>query len=226
MPVQLVVFDISGTTVGNGREVGRAIREAFSAFGYDVPEPNISRLMGYEKKYMIGQLLDGYTPCTGIAKEKLVTGIYERFISEISRYYREAPLEMLPNVEKTFTTLRGAGIKIGIDTGFSKDIAATIAERLKWKANKLIDAMVASDEVPLGRPHPYMIARMREVLGVQNPALVAKVGDTEADIREGQNAGCSYVIGVTTGVYAQSQLEVFEPTHIVDDIADILPIIC
>lgn len=225
MPPKLVVFDISGTTVGNGREVSKAIGVAFSAFGYKIPEAAICRLMGYEKRHMIGQLLQEYSPHPNVEQQKRVADIYERFIAEITRYYQEEPIEMLPNVERTFRALRSAGIKVGIDTGFSKDIAETIAERLKWKADRLIDVMVASDEVALGRPHPYMIARMREVLRIQDPAAVAKVGDTEADIREGQHAGCSFVIGVTTGMYTHSQLEAFRPTHIVHDIADILPIL-
>jgi len=225
MPIELVVFDISGTTVGNGCEVGKAIAAAFSGFGYEIPEAGINRLMGYEKRYMIGQLLKNCRHCPD-TKAELVAGIYKRFIEEITRYYREASLEMLPNVERTFVALKNSGIKVGIDTGFSKDIAGIIAERLKWKMNRLIDVMVAADEVALGRPYPYMIERMRGMLAIHDPASVAKVGDTEADIREGQNAGCGFVIGITTGVYTKPQLEQFRPTHIVDDIADILPIVC
>lgn len=226
MPLQLVVFDISGTTVGNGREVSKALGSAFSAFGYEVSESLTTFLMGYEKRYMIEKLLDGCPQNPGVEKQKRVDEIYDRFIMEITRYYREEPIEMLPNVERTFRALHDADIKIGIDTGFSKDVATTIAERLRWKSDKLIDAMVASDEVALGRPYPYMIDRMREMLGIQEPAAVAKVGDTEADIREGQNAGCRFVIGITTGAYSRPQLAQFQPTHIVNDIADILPILC
>ena len=44
-------------------------------------------------------------------------------------------------------------------------------------------------------------------------------------VREGQNAGCRYVIGVTTGIFTRAELEEYHPTHIIDDIADIIRII-
>ena len=33
--------------------------------------------------------------------------------------------------------------------------------------------------------------------------LVAKIGDTAVDIEEGQNAGCRYIVAVTTGIYGR-----------------------
>jgi len=61
--------------------------------------------------------------------------------------------------------------------------------------------------------------------GITQPKQVAKVGDTEVDVREGQNAGCTYVIGVTTGTFTREQLEEYNPTHIIDDIAQVIDII-
>ena len=46
----------------------------------------------------------------------------------------------------------------------------------------MIDAVVTSDEVPHGRPHPDMIRQLMQRLGVQDPLRVAKVGDTRADL--------------------------------------------
>ena len=60
---------------------------------------------------------------------------------------------------------------------------------------------------------------------IDRPREVAKVGDTEVDVREGQNAGCKYVIGVTTGIFTRQELEQYNPTHIIDDIADVITII-
>ncbi|HEY0244604.1 MAG TPA: HAD hydrolase-like protein, partial [Mucilaginibacter sp.] len=49
--------------------------------------------------------------------------------------------------------------------------------------------------------------------------------DTEVDVREGQNAGCKYIIGVTTGSFTRQELEPYNPTHIIDDIAHVTDII-
>lgn len=60
---------------------------------------------------------------------------------------------------------------------------------------------------------------------ITDPLEAAKVGDTGADVREGQNAGCKYVIGVTTGAFTREQLELSNPTHIIDNIAQVIDII-
>ena len=70
-----------------------------------------------------------------------------------------------------------------------------------------------------------MIHQLMNLAGITDPQEVAKVGDTEVDIREGQNVGCKYVIAVTTGAFTRSELEPYHPTHIVDDIADVINII-
>ncbi len=70
-----------------------------------------------------------------------------------------------------------------------------------------------------------MIQKMMLDGGIERPAEVAKVGDTEVDVREGQNAGCKYVIGVTTGVFTREELEAYNPTHIIDDIAQVIDIV-
>jgi ABC-type sugar transport system ATPase subunit len=45
------------------------------------------------------------------------------------------------------------------------------------------------DDVPAGRPEPWMIFRVMEALRVYPPSSVVKVGDTLVDIEDGLNAG-------------------------------------
>lgn len=70
-----------------------------------------------------------------------------------------------------------------------------------------------------------MIQKMMREGKILTGEEVAKVGDTEVDVREGQNAGCKYVIGVTTGIFTREELETYNPTHIIDDIAQVIDII-
>src|SRR3546814_12438900 len=87
-------------------------------------------------------------------------------------------------------------------------------ERVGWIKMGWINFLVTSDEAPHGRPHPDMIFDMMRLAGIEDAGEVTKVGDTEVDIREGQNAGCRYVIGVTTGAFSRPELEKYQPTHI------------
>ena len=58
-------------------------------------------------------------------------------------------------------------------------------------------------------------------LGVADSNNVAKVGDTPADLQEGQNAGCGLIVGVTGGTHTRDELEPHPHTHLIETIADL-----
>ncbi|MCZ4222559.1 HAD-IA family hydrolase [Pedobacter rhodius] len=226
MSIKLVVFDMAGTTVRDENKVTETFKAALHKFGYLVPDAVINPLMGYEKSLAITKMLHQYEPDANKITQSLINDIHQEFIRLMIGYYQQTHLlESLPNAESTMKTLRNAGIKVGINTGFSKDIAETIVTRLKWREKGVFDYLIGSDEVKEGRPNPAMIYSMMKLAGISDASEVAKVGDTEVDVREGQNAGCKFVIAVTTGAFTHEALEPYHPTHIIDDIADILDII-
>ena len=226
MSIKLVVFDIAGTTVKDDQEVSKAFQAALKKYGYHIELNRIDPLMGYEKTLAIKQILLLIENDTDKITPELISDIHKEFVLQMIRFYQYEPgIEPLPHAEETLAALRAAGVQVGINTGFSRDIADTIVTRLQWREKGLIDYVVGSDEVELGRPHPYMIQKMMLEGGITDPLQVVKVGDTEVDVREGQNVGCKYVIAVTTGAFTREQLEPYNPTHIIDDIAQVIDII-
>jgi len=226
MAIKLVVFDIAGTTVKDDQEVSKAFQAALKKYNYHIELNRIDPLMGYEKTLAIKQILLLIENDTDKITPELISDIHKEFVQQMIRFYQFEPgIEPLPHAEETLAALRAAGVQVGINTGFSRDIADTIVTRLQWREKGLIDYVVGSDEVELGRPHPYMIQKMMLEGGITDPLQVVKVGDTEVDVREGQNVGCKYVIAVTTGAFTREQLEPYKPTHIIDDIAQVIDII-
>ncbi|WP_442591312.1 HAD hydrolase-like protein [Pedobacter sp. AW31-3R] len=226
MGIKLVVFDIAGTTVKDNFEVSKTFQAALDKHGYQMALDVINPLMGYEKKLAIRKLLalDGVEEAE--ITPALVDSIHAEFVRKMIEFYEtNEDVVPLPHVEETFLKLRGQGIAVAINTGFSRDIADVIMERLQWKQKGLVDHVIGSDEVELGRPHPFMIQRLMDYSGITDAQEVAKVGDTEVDVREGQNAGCKYVIGVTTGIFSREELNFHQPTHIIDDVSELLDII-
>jgi len=226
MAIKLVVFDIAGTTVKDDQDVTKAFQAALRKFNYEVPLELIDPLMGYEKTLAIRQILRLHEHNDAKITSELVIKVHQEFVQQmIDHYHESAGIVSLPNVEETFARLHNQGVKVGINTGFSRDIADTIVNRLQWNEKGLIDYVVGSDEVELGRPYPYMIQKMMLEAGIENAKEVVKIGDTEVDVREGQNAGCKFVIGVTTGTFTREELKKYNPTHIIDDIAAVIDII-
>jgi phosphoglycolate phosphatase-like HAD superfamily hydrolase len=97
-------------------------------------------------------------------------------------------------------------------------------QRLAWVSEK-VDYVISSSEVPAGRPAPYMIERLMQQAGVADARQVIKVGDTEVDIREGQNAGCRYSNRHYHRCFTRKELEAYSPDFIIDHLTELLPII-
>jgi phosphonatase-like hydrolase len=226
MSIELIVFDIAGTTVKDNGEITIAFKAAMLQFGYEIPSDAITPLMGYKKPLAIKMMLDDYEPEESIVTVDLINEIHSEFVKLMVDYYKgSTTVEALPYAEDIFVFLRQQGIKIGLDTGFSKEITDVIIDKLGWLKDNKIDCVVCSDEVPLGRPHPYMIKKIMEQTGITDSQKVIKVGDTEADINEGKNAHCKYTIAITTGAFTKEELEPFEPSHIINHLSELVPII-
>lgn len=227
MSVKLVVFDIAGTTVKDNNNVSEAFRSALAKHEIHIPLEKINPLMGYEKKLAISEILKAHSSLEPAEiTTTLIDLIYTQFVQLMISHYQQAEeVSALPGVEQTFLELQNRGIKVGINTGFPYVIAETIVEQLQWREKGLIDYLIGSDQVEFGRPYPLMIQHIMRVLNILDPNEVAKVGDTEVDIREGREAKCKYVIGVTTGTFTRKEMEKYKPTHIIDNISEILSIL-
>ncbi|MEX6690632.1 HAD hydrolase-like protein [Danxiaibacter flavus] len=225
-PVELVVFDIAGTTVKDNGEIVVAFHDAMKEYGYSIPIGTIGLLMGYKKPEAIRMMLDEYEPDTAKVTPEFVDAIHERFLELMIEYYSTTnDLSPLPHVEEVFKYLKDKSIKVGLDTGFSRDITDVIIDRLGWVRDGKIDYVESSDEVPAGRPQPYMIQRMMAEAGIEDSSKVIKLGDTEVDVNEGKNAGCLFSIAVTTGAFTKEQLELYEPSFIIDELKELINIL-
>lgn len=224
--IQLVVFDIAGTTVRDNGSVAQAFITAFKDYGFTMPVAEVKKVMGFRKMDAIVLLLEKFYP-EKKDDEELVDRIHTRFIDKMIEFYRnDETLAPLPHAEAVFRELKSRGIKVALNTGFTRSITDTILHRLRWDDRSvLIDQVICSDEVPHGRPHADMIKVLMGDLGIGSPAGVLKVGDTEVDVAEGRNAACGKVVSVTTGAYTREQLKPYEPDHIIDDLQELLPII-
>jgi phosphonoacetaldehyde hydrolase len=99
---------------------------------------------------------------------------------------------------KDKTAFRQRGLKIGSTTGYTRAIMDQLAP-LAARSGYLPDAIVCADEVPAGRPQPWMMFQNALQLKVYPMAAIVKMGDTVPDIEEGLNAGAWTIGLVKTG---------------------------
>lgn len=214
--IELAVFDMAGTTLHDGDAVADCFTAALAKLGVHAERSAVNDVMGLPKPEAIRRLLSAAGQPFDAGD---VDAAHADFVARMKRHYAESPeVRELAGASETFAKLRLGGIKVALNTGFSRDIVDVILRRLNWMEK--IDASIASDESPRGRPHRDMIHLLMARLRVTDPRCVCKVGDTPVDLEEGANAGCGLIIGVTTGAFTRSQLEPFPHTHIVDSLSE------
>ncbi len=218
--IELVVFDMAGTTVHDEDSVNRCVRDALAAAGLVVTPAEVNRVMGLPKPEAIAILIERSGRRADL--DDRIEAIHRDFVARSIAFYESDPsVREIPDATRVFEVLQRAGVRVALNTGFNRAIASVILDRLGWSASPLIDGTICSDEVPRGRPHPDMILELMRRMQVGDPRRVAKVGDTPADLEEGRNAGCGLIVGVTQGTHHRRDLEVYPHTHLIDTISDI-----
>ncbi|MFM8273020.1 MAG: phosphonoacetaldehyde hydrolase [Gemmata sp.] len=194
--IKLVVFDWAGTTIDFGcRAPAGAFVAAFAAAGVSVTLAEARGPMGLHKKDHIRAMLRA----TDLGARWRAAAGRDWSEGDVEDLYRRVtPLQvaaaakysaLIPGVPEVAAQLRAQGIKVAATTGYFRaaaDAVLAAATRQGYEP----DFAICADDVPAGRPAPWMIFRCMERLGVYPPAAVLKVGDTVIDIEDGRNAGC------------------------------------
>lgn len=192
--IECVIFDWAGTVVDYGCFAPvAAFIESFNAIDVPVSAEETRAYMGLTKIEEIRALFNiehvRYEFREKFGRdynEEDVQGRYKDF-QQILYNTLEQYATPIPGVIETVEKLRAQGIKIGSTTGYTQkmmDIVIPAAEKLGYK----VDNCVTSDNLPGGRPNPYMIYQNMIDLAIPSVDHVVKCGDTIADIKEGVNA--------------------------------------
>jgi len=212
---------MAGTTVDEGNLVYKTMHQALREAGHDLPLAEVLREAAGKKKWTAIQDLLALEGADSVDEDE-VERIFMRFNALLHEAYQTLPLRPQPGAEEVFRKLREKGIRIVLNTGYSRETVNLILERLGWVEHPHIDDVISVDDVKHGRPAPDMIHLAMEKVGLTDPKQVGKVGDAMIDVEEGRNAGCSLLVGVTTGAHTKEQLASVNPTHILDRISDLL----
>ncbi|MCL9794209.1 HAD family hydrolase, partial [Frankia sp. AgKG'84/4] len=163
----LVALDMAGTTIEEHGAVYAALRDAVEAAGVPVPTAALERWMGADKRAAVTALLAAPGRPEPSAAE--VQTVYRDFRVRLAGAYRDRPPTALPGVEAAFARLRAADVRVALTTGFDREVVDGLLAALGWEAG-VVDAVVCADDVPTGRPAPYLIFRAMERTGVTDVA--------------------------------------------------------
>jgi phosphonoacetaldehyde hydrolase len=199
--IRLVIFDWAGTTVDHGSLAPlMPFVRAFAARGVEITPDEARAPMGVSKKDHVRALLH-LPPVAQRWRQRHGRDATEVDVDELYRRFMPLQLEVIdefcavvPELLECVSVLRRRGIAVGATTGYFREAAERVY-RCAAAQGYRPDHCVCAEEVPAGRPAPWMIFRIMESLGVFPPAAVVKVGDTTPDIGEGRSAG-AWSVGV------------------------------
>ncbi len=182
--LQAVVLDWAGTVVDFGSFAPTQIFvEAFAEFGVAVSLEEAWGPMGMGKWDHIRtlcnqpQIAERYRAVFDrLPTDADVTALYERFMPlQIEKIALHSAL--IPGALEAIAALREQGLKIGSCSGYPAVVMAKVVELAR--ANGYVaDHVVATDEVPNGRPYPAQALANVIALGVSDVAACVKVDDT------------------------------------------------
>ncbi|MFW0739197.1 MULTISPECIES: phosphonatase-like hydrolase [unclassified Flavobacterium] len=220
--IEMVVFDMAGTTINEQNIVYKTLHKSINHFGIDVSlELVLSLGAGKEKHQAIKDILK-HLNITDLNKSAL---IFDYFKETLDKEYLSAQVSPIEGVEKVLKNLKNDGIKVVLNTGYSSHVANTLLEKLNWKEGNQYDALITADDVVLGRPFPDMIHKAMQLFAIEDASKVLKAGDSAIDIEEGKNAKCGVTIGVLSGAQTRQQLEEAQPDYILDSLASLYGVI-
>ena len=215
--IKLAMFDMAGTTVddvvdGHPLVIGATLR-ALARQGLSLTPKQVSAQRGREKRAMLRSLIQ-----EAGGDERLLDAVYDAFLETLSAGL--AGVREMPGARETFAFLRERGVRVGVGSGFPADVVARIVDILGWRDQGLVDYFSSAEEVGAGRPSPAMIQDAMAMLGVDDPRLVVKVGDTAMDVQEGKNAGV-WTVAVLSGTQGRERLAEGEPDAILPGVGDL-----
>ena len=199
--VRLVVLDWAGTTIDFGcLAPAGAFVQAFAARGIEVTIAEARAPMGLHKKQHIATMLTApalahrWHAATGKAWTQADVDELYRLVTPLQVQAARLYSALVPGVLDTVDWLRERAIRVASTTGYFREAAEVVYSAAAQQGFRP-DFTICADEVPGGRPAPWMIFRAMEALDVYPPHLVVKVGDTPVDIADGLNAG-AWSVGV------------------------------
>jgi phosphonatase-like hydrolase len=220
LSISLVVFDIAGTLMEDTGVLARSFLQTFEVSGIPASEAGIQQLRGAAKRDVIRHFAVKHLGQESTQIEEKVDQAYSTFRRLLEENYTKEDTKPVAGAEDTLKWLKDREILIATTTGFYRQVRDLVLEKLGWDGS-FFDCNVCSDDVPRGRPAPYMIFECMGSLKVSDVHKVIVIGDTPLDLQAGCNAGCEGVIGVLSGSHGIETLGITRHTHIIPSVGSL-----
>src|SRR5690625_714201 len=208
MSIETVLFDMDGTLIDTNELIHKSFEYTLGYYGYTFTHEEILQFNG-------PPLIATFTNLNPDLAEEMVETYREHNLEHHNDY-----VKLFPNVKETLEILQQQGKKMGIVSakmrpGVELGLEITGIENF-------FDTIVSVDDVENPKPHPEPVLKAMKNIGGKLETSI-KVGDNYHDIESGKNAGMK-TVAVSWSLKGEEYLQKFNPTYMIDDMRDLLPI--
>lgn len=215
--IELVVLDMAGTTVRDDGVVEQAFQRAAERTGVAGRMPWDDALQ-YVRDTMGQSKIEVFTHLSGgdrSAAER-ATAAFEAAYEEI---IAEQGAEEIPGARRAIESLRDAGLRVALTTGFAPVTRDALLNALGWR--DLVDVALSPVDAGRGRPAPDLVLTALLRVGAGSVQAVAVAGDTASDVRSGRSAGAGFVAGVLSGAHGAEALRDAGADAVIGSVVDL-----
>lgn len=221
MTIELIAFDVAGTTFNDDGLVITSFQNAFKRSEPELWSRSANELTQYAIDTMGQSKIEVFTSLLGDRdRAQRAVKQFEAAYFDLISIEGIAPIA---GAADSIRRLRAKGVKVALTTGFSRKTLELIIQKANW--SPILDFTVTPEEAGAGRPSPLMLERCAEMLHIAGPKSVVAVGDTIADMQAGVAFGAAEVVGVLTGTHNESQLRGAGATSVINSVAEIQTLI-
>ncbi|MBL8789475.1 MAG: HAD-IA family hydrolase [Rhizobiales bacterium] len=217
MPVDALVFDLDGTLVDTAPDLHAATNHVLSTLKRrSISMEEVRSFVGHGARALIAR---GCEATGEPVDPRAIETLYQEFViyyaANISAYSKP-----FPGLLDFLDRCKARNIAMAVCTNKLEFLSVQLLQALGL--SPYFGAVVGPDTIGIAKPDPRPYHEALHRLG-RDVASSIMIGDSETDIRTGQNAGVP-VIAVSFG-YTPQHVSAFNPTHVIDHYDEAWPIL-
>ncbi len=194
--VQAVILDWAGTAIDYGCQAPpRVFQEVFGRMGVPITDKQAREPMGRAKRDHIAAILE-MPPVSARWQAKFgatpsdvdVDRLYQLFLP-LQKDVLAQHCDLIPGATDFAACCVKNHVRIGSSTGYTRELMDVVTP-LAAQQGYAPECTLCADDVPKGRPAPWMIFAAAQRMGTYPINTLVVVDDTPVGIEAGHNAGC------------------------------------
>lgn len=182
MQERLIIFDMDGTLVNSSLTIANAINYVRQNLGF---EP-------MEQDYILRRVNDhAINPAQVFYHAKAFDKKHEQWFSEYYTRNHDKELVLYEGIIELLDTLKSKGSSLAVATNAYRK--STLESLTHLGVHTHFDAVACYDDVPQGKPHPDMLYKILDELGMQSHQATF-IGDGPRDQMASERAGIEYIM--------------------------------